>query len=281
MAEWAAAGYLRNIDESALWRVRRLLGLALESLTVLELGPAQDLARCAVLRTAQWALDMRSDIPSARALRTALVATAEAMVDAASTYARAVGLVDATYPDPEHGRTTILEHGLPGLAERIAGRFPAPRLVLTSPPYPGVYVNYHRWKVRGRRETPALFWIADRRDGNGLSHYTMSARAEPTLNVYFSRLASAFADLALVCDEGTTVVQIVGFHDPERDLPRYLEMLAAQRFSEVRIPALATRDDGRLWRDVPNRRWWAQTPARVTIAPHTAQEIVLVHRLRS
>jgi hypothetical protein len=279
MAEWAAAGYLRNIDESALWRVRRLLGLALESLTVLKLGPTQDLARCAVLRTAQWALDMRSDVPSARELRAAITATTEAMVEAASTYAGAVTQADAAYPNPAYGRTTILEHGLPGLAEQIAGRFPAPRLVLTSPPYPGVYVNYHRWKVRGRRETPALFWIADRRDGNGLSHYTMSARAEPTLDVYFSHLGNAFADLALLCDEGTTVVQIVGFHDPERDLPRYLEALAAQGFSEVRLQALATRDDGRLWREVPNRRWWAQAQARVAIAPHTAQEIVLVHRV--
>jgi hypothetical protein len=206
------------------------------------------------------------------------MATAEAMVETASTYASAVELADATYPNPEHGRMTILEHGLPGLAERIVGRFPAPRLVLTSPPYPGVYVNYHRWKVRGRRETPALFWIADRRDGNGLSHYTMSARAEPTLDVYFSRLAGAFADLALLCDKGTMVVQIVGFHDPQRDLPRYLETLAAQGFSEVRLLALATREDGRLWRDVPNRRWWAQAPARAAIAPHTAQEIVLIHR---
>ena len=75
IAEWAAAGYLRNIDESALWRVRRLLGLALESLTALKLGPRQDLARCAVLRTGQWALDMRTDVPSARERRAALLTT--------------------------------------------------------------------------------------------------------------------------------------------------------------------------------------------------------------
>jgi hypothetical protein len=133
VAEWAAAGYMRNIDGSTLWRVRRLLGLALESLTVLKLGPTQDLARCVVLRTAQWALDMRSDIPTARVLREALTATAEAMVEAASTYARAIQVADATYPNPTHGRTTILEQGLPGLTERIAGRFPAPRLVLLAP----------------------------------------------------------------------------------------------------------------------------------------------------
>ena len=33
------------------------------------------------------------------------------------------------------------------------------KLVLTSPPYPGVHVLYHRWQVQGRRETPAPFWI--------------------------------------------------------------------------------------------------------------------------
>jgi hypothetical protein len=40
-----------------------------------------------------------------------------------------------------------------------------PKLVLTSPPYPGVHVLYHRWQVDGRKETPLPFMIAGKLDG--------------------------------------------------------------------------------------------------------------------
>jgi hypothetical protein len=39
------------------------------------------------------------------------------------------------------------------------------KLIVTSPPYPGVHVLYHRWHVDGRRETPAPYWIAGCNDG--------------------------------------------------------------------------------------------------------------------
>src|SRR6185503_19161327 len=48
-----------------------------------------------------------------------------------------------------------------------------PRLVLTSPPYPGVHVLYHRWQIDGRKETAAPFIIANKLDGAGSSYYTM------------------------------------------------------------------------------------------------------------
>ena len=45
----------------------------------------------------------------------------------------------------------------------------SPRPVLTSPPYPGVHVLYHRWQVDGRKEAPGPFWIAGKLDGAGSS----------------------------------------------------------------------------------------------------------------
>ena len=52
----------------------------------------------------------------------------------------------------------------------------APKLVLTSPPYPGVHVLYHRWQVDGRKEAPLPFMIANKLDGAGSSYYTMGDR---------------------------------------------------------------------------------------------------------
>jgi hypothetical protein len=151
---------------------------------------------------------------------------------------------------------------------------------VTSPPYPGVYVNYHRWKLRGRREIPAPYWIADRRDGNGLAHYTMGARAEPTLNTYFGRLQQAYADLVRTFDADTTLVQLVGFSEVDRQLPRYLEAMTTIGLEEFTIADLATDTDGRLWRSVPNRRWWTEVRSKQGVAEHTSREVVLFHRLR-
>lgn len=273
---WVTSGYHRNIDEPAIWGVRRLLALALKSLEGIDPPPAKNLARCAILRAGQWALDMRGEVPLDTDLRNTLVAVTRGMTDAAAAYASGIRSADSTYDAGGRRRTTVVEQALPGLAARIADRMPAPRLILTSPPYPGVYVNYHRWKVRGRRETPAPFWIADRRDGHGMGYYTMGARSDRTFNQYFTRLDAAMGDLRNLCGDETVVVQMVGFHDAVDHLERYLDVMARHGFVEERIGALATQPDGRLWRQVPNRRWWVQDGTR---GEHTAREVVLVHRL--
>jgi len=56
--------------------------------------------------------------------------------------------------------------------DSLSGR-PAPTLVLTSPPYPGIHVLYHRFQVDGRKEAPLPFLIANKLDGAGSSYYTM------------------------------------------------------------------------------------------------------------
>lgn len=274
--EWVEAGYLRNVDDTELRPVRRVLAKVLETLDSIDNGPARDLARCAILRTGQWALDMRGDVPQASQIVDVVNNVALAMALASREYARNVRRADALYELTDLSRKTqVLAQRVPGLAARLSS-LRAPRLVLTSPPYPGVYVNYHRWKVRGRRETPAPFWLANRQDGNGLAYYTMSARADRTLSAYFRQLEAAFADVGKLCDENTIIVQMVGFHDPAKDLPRYLAAMNAAGFAEARLPEIATADDGRLWRRVPNRRWWATNASEI----QTASEVVLLHQLQ-
>jgi len=58
-------------------------------------------------------------------------------------------------------------------------------LVITSPPYPGIHILYHRWQVDGRRETPAPYWIAGCQDGQGDSYYNFGSRQQPELRSYF------------------------------------------------------------------------------------------------
>lgn len=93
------------------------------------------------------------------------------------------------------------------------------------------------------------------------------------------RLEEAFRDVARLCDSATHVAQLVGFNDPDDQLDRYLETMRRAGFAEVKFDALATADDGRLWRGVPGRRWWARAGDRSSVVSHTAHEVVLFHKL--
>lgn len=273
---WASDGYWRNISDGETWRIRNLVVNALCLIEDLDAG-ASRLARCALLRTGQWALDMRETVPTTTEFRRQLRRDIESMVDVAAAHHAEVVAAWGSPSVP-----LILEEGLPDVANNpaVVAEEP-PSLILTSPPYPGVYVNYHRWKVRGRKETPAPYWIAGRLDGHGISKYTMSARNRDGLRLYFEKLRAAFEGIAAIMSADTWLVQVVGFNGGADQFHRYLSVMEGLGLREVMFPELATDPDGRLWRRVPGRRWWVKAGELADTAPSTGHEVVLVHRLRA
>src|SRR4029077_7146455 len=89
-----------------------------------------------------------------------------------------------------------------------------PSLVVTSPPYPGVYVLYHRWKVRGRKESAAPFWLADCHDGQGQAYYGLGDHRHAELKAYFEGIKTAFAAVRRVATPHSLVVQLLAFKEP-------------------------------------------------------------------
>jgi hypothetical protein len=81
--EYSSAGYYRNICGPEHWRIRKVIEQALASVERLKSENATMLARCVVLRTAQWALDGRKTLPSIPKFRDELARQAEAMRSAA------------------------------------------------------------------------------------------------------------------------------------------------------------------------------------------------------
>lgn len=234
------------------------------------IGPSQRrFARAVVLRAGQTALDTRRSPPDPATFRTRLQERAEEMSrDLLRFHHRCrearSGL--AVRGDWKVLRAASAET-LPELVE--SDRQP-PSLILTSPPYPGVHVLYHRWQVSGGRETPAPFWIADVQDGHGPSHYTLGDRHNET--AYFEQLTRIFRQVRQICGIGTTVVQVVAFRDASRQLPRYLEAMRSSGFREL-SPSRQSAD--RVTREVPNRRWYAARRERTS---DSATEFVLFHR---
>lgn len=266
--DWTDAGYLRNMGGPVRWRLRKAISQAVAATETLDDPALETLARCVVLRTAQWALEGRRQPPTVDDFKSALSASAKVVDDGV----RALAATGAAAHAP-----AIVAGAAAGLeANAVVAAAGAPRLIMTSPPYPGVHVLYHRWQVDGRRETPAPFFIAGALDGSGDAYYTLGGRKQRGLPRYFDELRRSLASMASLSDDLTTLVQVVAFADPEWQLPRYLEAVEAAGWEELTLPSLAGDADGRLWRSVPNRRWYADQLG----ATNSSREVVLLHRRR-
>jgi hypothetical protein len=277
---WVEEGYQRNISGRKTWPIRKTLELALDYIEELPQERQRRFVRCALLKSAQWALDGRKEVPKAHEFRKQFFAHLQEMLDGVKEFSATVRSSDRLYKSHGSFRTLCLNCSAVGIEHepRVTKSGP-PKLILTSPPYPGVYILYHRWKVLGRKETPAPFWIANTLDGNGMAYYTFGDRKtnlRRNLSEYYDQLLSAFTSLAKIANQDTWLVQMIGFSDPLLQLSGYLDVMREAGFTEVRFKDLATSSDGRLWRCVPHRRWYA---AYQESASETSKEVVLFHQL--
>lgn len=255
------------------WRLRRRISAGLTSLSAIDSGDARRMARCCLLRLAQWAIETqfgeerRDYEPTLAHLDRKLdelVSRARAGMGEFTASAAAHGLSKTQIPAMRTVRlSSVWEDFSPALFPRTAGKV---NLVLTSPPYPGVHVLYHRWQVRSRRETAAPYWISNTRDGLGPSYYMMGSRSPSGEADYFCRLLVAFRRIRPLMAKNGAVVQLVAFNRPTTQLPLFLNAMQAAGF--VLGADMMTRE-------VANRRWYARG-----LQSGGSQEILLVHHPR-
>jgi hypothetical protein len=261
--------YVKHLDTPPTWRLKKAITQALATATGLRTKRLERFARCVTLRTAQWALDGRKRLPTVDDFREMLRTNGHAMVEGSRSLRIEAEKSDKAATIRCLNRSSACLHDDASIAKA------APKLIVTSPPYPGVHVLYHRWQVDGRKETPAPFWIADKLDGDGAAYYTMGSR-NSTLNTYFEKLKDSMRSIALVCAPDTIVVQVVAFSQPALQLPRYLSVADDAGLIEMMVPELQGEGDGRLWRKVPNRKWHANQKGNTG----ASMEVVLFHRKR-
>jgi hypothetical protein len=258
----------RNLTLPIARPVKKAVAAALLEVDRITSHRARDFARCVLLRTAQWALDGRERGPSLKDVRARLRTFTAEMVRSIEEL-RSVCMVNAS----DNTRCILTEmdaaqlHTTPFFA---AGGATAD-LVVTSPPYPGVHVLYHRWQINGRRETPAPYWITGCRDGQGASYYNFGDRRGHGINKYFSASLDTLVGVRRLIRDGGRIVQMIAFSDPETQLPLYLANMRLAGFEEV---YLTRSDSHRVWRDVPGRKWHAALKGRT----HSSREVVLMHQ---
>ncbi len=267
-------GDYEGYDKNMPWRLRKLCEQYLASIDELPALRLRRFARCVLLRCGQWAMDCRKTIPTVEEFRIRLAEilfeSTMAMREFSSSLSknRKSGIGCGTFRCVQSSAKELNAKSFGSSLQKKAN------LILTSPPYPGVYVLYHRWKVRGRKETPAPFWLADCRDGEGQSHYCFGDRRSEGLHDYFDGIRESFAGVREIVDPNALVVQVVSFKEPRWQISNYLEAMKQAGFAEVMPKKLGIPVSGRLWREVPGRRWFAMIQGELS----TSKELVLFHR---
>lgn len=255
----------KNLGLPRARAIKKAVAIAISSVDSLPTIRSREFARCAVLRTAQWALDNRKRHTELGEFKERLATNVEEMLVEIEAFADVI---------QQHGRKVespiLMECNAAHIDSMPVFAKSAQKvdLVVASPPYPGVHVLYHRWQVDGRRETAAPYWIADCQDGHGTAYYTFGDRRRKDLDSYFESLMATLISIRKTMKTGGYMVQMVAFSEPQEHLKRYLAGMTAAGFEEI-------IDNGRrIRRSVPNRKWYANYKGDIP----SSHEIVLIHR---
>lgn len=255
----------RNLNLPKVRALKKFIALALISIEELSSANERDFARCALLNAAQWALNGRRRQASLNEFRAKITETTLEMLGGAADL-RSAGKVQ-----PNEFNPTLILDSAANISQHepfTSGR--RADLVVTSPPYPGVHILYHRWQVDGRKESPAPYWIAGCYDGKGESYYGFGSRKDPNYDEYFQQSLSTLQAIRSVMRQGAIIVQMLAFSDPQNQLKRYQENMLISGFQELRRPS---GRPVRIWRDVPGRSWHANMQGKTS----SAREVVLIH----
>lgn len=245
----------------------------LEAESKLRYPRRQAFARCALLRLGQWAVDCReSSEPDSEQLCIKLNKLVNSMLLGIENLVEVAQEVGIPKNKITGYRTLICGSTLNArklaIPEDAIGRI---GLVVTSPPYPQVHILYHRWQVRGRRETPAPYWIARVPDEHGESYYTFGGRSRLGQRKYFNDLLESYKAIRPMLARDAVIIQLVSFSHPEEYLPLFLNAMKNAGYREISIGD----NSSRLLRKVPNRKWYVRTGTN----GNPSVEMLLAHRV--
>ena len=264
---------MKNLTHIRARFIKKVMAAALASFSDLPTTAARNFARCVVLRVGQWALDGRAKQTPLPHFRSKLTEMTHQMLADLRDFMACCGAAQTGGPSVHlYNNDAAKVANLPFFA--LGGRKVS--LVVTSPPYPGVHVLYHRWQINGRRETPAPYWVAGCNDGQGASFYNFGDRRETTGDTYFAASLRTLQAIRQVMVPGAHFVQMMAFNNPGDQLPLYLSNMQLAGFREV-FPQQTDSSTRhlRIWRNVPNRRWHAAQRGPT----NSSREVVLVHQV--
>jgi hypothetical protein len=235
----------------------------------IEGSEAGRLLRAFVLSAGQWALDGKKEVPSFDSFLDRLEKVKDTFPYTILSFGQTCRERWGTKTWHQFVETRVGD-ATQTLPEVLAS---VPRFdsVVTSPPYPGVHMLYGKWQIRGRRETTAPQWIVGAKDLQSDSSFTMGSRHGP-LSGYFEGIKNLFSEAHKRLKPSSMSIHMIGFNNPKAQLATYVDAMQTAGFQELLHKGTGSRD-GRIWRRVPGRKFYAESSVR---AKNTAREVVMI-----
>ena len=124
---------------------------ALNLCSMLPTRKSEEFARCVLLNVGQWALNGRRQLTTLDSFRDRIIKVTFEMLAASDELSQRMTdtPTEVLRPSLIHGSAENLSTKPPFFGGLLAD------LVVTSPPYPGIHVLYHRWQAQLR----ATMWL--------------------------------------------------------------------------------------------------------------------------
>ncbi len=226
----------------------------LESIDCLKSRNAKRLARLTMLKVYQNSLSSRDGYPSNKELKQKLSLELDKIFLGLEKFLNACQESGFTKQEILSGRKLLNRSSIGIETEnKIEELIKKPRLVFTSPPYPGVHVLYNKWQIASRKETFLPYYISGMSDSQPEAYYTLGGRSKAGVVKYFDLITQSFLSVSKVIHPKAIVAQLVGFSDTSIQLPLYLKAMKEAGYKEI-FPL--SQEGRRLWRNVPNRKWY-------------------------
>ena len=146
------------------------------------------------------------------------------------------------------------------------------KLIITSPPYPGINISYSRWQIHGRRNTTLPYLVLGIPVPENKSIFNFQSPRNKTYNLYFDKLKTIFKSIKKICSKNTIILQLVAFNHENGLFEKYLKTMEECGFKELKM-----KSNGYVWRKVPNRSWQARF-VKGDIA--ASNEVLLLHKIK-
>lgn len=247
----------------------------LESTDRLKSQNAKRLARLVMLKVYQSALSDRNGYPSSKLLKQKISFELEKIILGLEKFLNACQESGFNKQEIVSSRK-LLNRSSIGIEtdNKIKDLINHPRLVFTSPPYPGVHVLYNKWQIASRKETFLPYYISGMNDSQPEAYYTFGGRSKTGVAKYFDLITQSFLSVSKVIHRKAVIAQLVGFSDSSIQLPLYLKAMEEAGYKEI-FPLSA--EGKRLWRDVPNRKWYTNIRDKWD----SSKEVLLFHSVDS
>jgi DNA modification methylase len=227
---------------------------------------------CLLLRTTKNILDNVRPIGSFKKFKLDLVNNCNRMLSDMVDFEKELEINKSIYGS--HNKVKILKSDILKLRKINSLKKGKIKLILTSPPYPGINISYNRWQLHGRRDTKLPYWIMNTKAPVFTKlNYKHGKKRE--LNDYYQNMTKVFRNLRPYCSSNCLIVKLLSFRNKIKEFRMYREAMDKAGLEEIKI---LKKGDGRLWRTVPKRRWQVRYSKKKL---KSNKEVLLVYKYKS